>query len=380
MKIYLDNGATTKVAKEVIEVMLPYFYEQYGNASSLHSYGREAREAVEEARKIIADSIGANSGEIVFTSGGTESDNFAIRGYAFANKDKGNHIITTRIEHPAVLNTCKELEKQGFEVTYLDVDEDGFVDIEQLKKSITKKTILVSIIHGNNVIGTIQDIENIGKVCEENNIALHTDAVQSYTKFDIDVENMNICLLSASSHKIHGPKGAGFLYIKQGTKMLSQNTGGSHEFKLRAGTENVPGIVGMAKAVEIADNKYVQEMQKLRDYLIEGLLKIPYTILNGSIEKRLCNNVNISFKHVEGESLLMHLDLEGISVSTGSACSSKTLEPSYVLLALGQKIEDAHGSIRFTLSKYITKKQIDYTIKKVKDIVDKLRKISPLVK
>jgi cysteine desulfurase len=381
MKVYLDNGATTRVDDEVLKAMLPYFNKKYGNASSLHQFGVEAKEAMDKARAIIAKKLNAEPEEIIFTSGGTESDNLAIKGIAYNNKNKGNHIITTKIEHHAVLNSCKQLEKEGFKVTYLDVDKDGLVKLEELKKAISDKTILVSINHANNEIGTIQDLETISKICKESDIYLHSDAVQSFTKVPIDVKKVNIDLISMSSHKIHGPKGIGALFIKKGVKIKKLADGGDHEFKIRAGTENIPGIVGFAKAVEMIKEKDINQMTELRDYLINRIIKeIPDVKLNGHKEKRLCNNVNISFKYIEGESLLLHLDIKGIAVSTGSACSSKSLEPSHVLLAIGLSHEIAHGSIRFTLSKYTTKQEIDYTIKNLKDIVKNLRKISPLNK
>jgi cysteine desulfurase len=376
--IYLDNAATTAVSKEVVDAMLPFFMETYGNASSIHSMGAEAKKALEDARKIIAQKINASPDEIIFTSGGTESDNIALRGIAYANKDKGNHIITSNIEHPAVLNTCKELEKEGFKVTYLGVDKYGLIDTKKLKKSITKKAILVSIMHANNEIGTIQDIAAIGRLCKEKDVYFHTDAVQSFTKVPIDTKSINVDLISLSAHKIHGPKGVGALYVKKGTKIQAIITGGAHERRIRPGTENVSGIVGFAKAVEISDEEDNKKMSVLRDKLTRELLKIPETHLNGHPEKRLCNNASISFHFIEGESLLMHLDSHGIEVSTGSACSSHELKASHVLLAIGVPHVKAHGTIRFTLSKYTTEKDIDYAIKIVDQVVNELRKISPL--
>jgi len=374
--VYLDNGATTMVAERVAKEMKSMMTENYGNASSLHSLGENAHKEMEKAREIIAKKLNAKPSEIIFTSGGTESDNIAIRGIAYASK--GKHIITTKVEHPAVENTCKELEKEGYEVTYLSVDKEGFIDLNKLKDSIKEDTILVSVIHGNNEIGTLQDLEEIGKICKEKNIHFHSDAVQSFTKTDIDVKKANLTLLSLSAHKIHGPKGTGALFIKTGTKIKPIFHGGSHENKMRAGTENTPGIVGFGKAVEIANDKHIKHMEKLRDKLIKELLKIPDTILNGPKEKRLPNNVNIAFRYIEGESMLYHLDSKGISVSTGSACSSNSLAPSHVLIAIGLKPEIAHGSIRFTLSRYTTEEDIEYTIKNVKEVVENLRKISPL--
>ena len=375
MKIYLDNAATTKVSNEVMKAMQPYFSEKYGNPSSLHSFGRDAREAVENARKTIAQSINAEPEEIIFTSGGTESDNIAVKEIAFTHSQKRNHIITSKIEHPAVLETCRFLEKKGFKLTYIDVDEDGLIDLKQLEKSITKDTILVTIMHANNEIGTIQDIEAIGKICKKHNILFHTDAVQSYTKIPIDVKKTNIDLISLSSHKIHGPKGVGALFIKKGTKIGSLMHGGGHEFGLRSGTENIPGIVGFAEATKTAKSG---NMEKLRDKLIQGLLKIPETRLNGHKTKRLCNNVNVTFRYIEGEALILHLDSKGIAASTGSACSTKKLEPSHVLLAIGLKPVEAHGSLRLTLSRYTTEKEINYALKIIPEVVENLRKISPL--
>lgn len=376
MNVYLDNGATTMVAKEVMVAMQPYFTIKYGNASSLHSFGQEAKEAIEKARKIIAKSINASPEEIIFTSGGTESDNLAIKGVAKANN--GKHIITSSIEHPAVMKACKTLEEEDYKITYLKVDREGFINLKELENAITKDTILVSIMHANNEIGTIQDVKKIGEICNKHGVYFHTDAVQGYTKIPIDVKEMNIDLMSVSSHKIHGPKGVGALYVKKGTKIKRQNDGGEHEFGLRAGTENVTGIVGFGKAIEITKT---DDMKRLRDKLIKGVLEnIPDCFLNGPRNKRLCNNVNISFRYVEGESILMHLNEKGIAVSTGSACASHSLEPSHVLKAIGLKPEDAHGSIRFTLSRYTTENEIDYTIKCLKEIIKKLREISPFKK
>ncbi len=379
MKIYLDNGATTKVDAKVLEAMKPYFTEKYGNASSLHSFGREAGEALEKARQVIAKRINAEPGEIIFTSGGTESDNMAIKGAVYANQDKGNHIITSTIEHPAVQNTCKMLEKKGFRVTYLKVDGEGFVDLEQLKREINDKTILVTIMHANNEIGTVQDIDAIGRICREKGVMFHSDAVQSFTKVPIDVQKTPVDMLSFSAHKIHGPKGIGTIYIRKGTSLKKTQFGGSQEFNLRAGTENVAGAVGFAKAVELAKEKETAQIAKLRDRLIKGLGKIPDAMLNGPAgEKRLCNNVNFIFRFIEGEAMLLHLDAKGIAVSTGSACSQRDLKPSHVLTAIGLRPDIAHGSIRFTMSRFNTAKEIDYTIKCVKEVVENLRQISPL--
>jgi len=379
MKVYLDNGATTRADPKVVKAMTPFFLDKYGNASGFHQFGKEAKEAVEHSRYIIAKKINADPSEIVFTSGGTESDNLAIRGVAKANKHLGNHIITSKIEHPAVLNTCNSLIEEGFEVTLLDVDEEGFVDLKALEKSITKKTILVSVMHANNEIGTIQSLEKIGKICKKRRIFFHTDAVQSFTKIPIDVRKMHIDLLSISSHKIHGPKGVGALFIRKGVKIEEQITGGQHESGLRAGTENVPGIVGFGKAVELAKEAYINKMKKLRDKLISELLKIKGSKLNGAKgEKRLCNNVNVGFRGVEGESLMMYLDTKGIASSTGSACANLIEEggTSHVLQAVCKDLEFATGSIRLTLSRFNTEKEMDYTIKYVKEIVKHLRNIS----
>ena len=380
--IYLDNGATTKVDDEVLKEIIPYFNETYGNASSLHTLGVISDEAVKKSRNIIAKSINAEDEEIIFTSGGTESNNLAIKGVAYANKNKGKHIITTKIEHDCILNSCEYLKKEGYEITYLNVDKQGFVNLDELKNSIKKETILVSIIHGNNEVGTIQDIDEISKICKEKNVFLHLDACQSYTKTIIDIKKQNIDLLTINAHKIHGPKGVGALFIKKGINITPLAHGGGHEFKLRSGTLNVSGIVGFSKAVEIGMRdfeKNKKEMTKLRDYTINELLKIKNTTLNGATgDKRLFNNINITFDFIEGEAILMHLDMYGIAVSTGSACSSKSLKPSHVLTAMGRTPEQAHGSIRITISKYTTKKEIDFFIEKIKKVVEVLRKLSPL--
>lgn len=379
MKVYLDNGATTQVAKEVAKSMQMMLTKKFGNPNSLHSFGEEAKKEMEKAREIIAKKINAEPNEIIFTSGGTESDNLAIKGLAYEKK-KG-HIITSRIEHPAVLETCKELEKEGFKVTYLGVDKEGFIDLKKLGEAVTPETILVTVMHANNEIGTIQDLEKIGNLCKEKNICFHTDAVQSFTKVKIDVKRMNIDILSLSAHKIHGPKGIGALFVRKGIKLKPLFAGGGQERKLRSGTENTAGIVGFGKAVELIEEQDVENMERLRDMLIEGIEKnIPDVILNGPRGERLANNVNISFKYIEGESILYHLNDKGVAVSTGSACSSHSLEPSYVLISIGLKPEISHGSIRFTLSKYTTKEEIEYTIKIVKEVVENLRRISPLTK
>jgi cysteine desulfurase len=362
----------------VVEAMKPYFSDSFGNASSIHSLGQEAKQAMERSRKLIAKSIGAKPSEIVFTSGGTESNNMAIKGVAFARK-KG-HIITTKVDHDCVYNACKWLEKRGFEVTYLDVDKEGFVSPKDLEKAIRKDTILVSIIHGNNEIGTVQPLAELGKICRKRDVPFHSDACQSYTKVPIDVDDMCLDMLTINAHKIHGPKGVGALFIRQGTEIEPLLHGGGHERSLRSGTENIPGIVGFAKAVEIAKEADVKRMMRLRDMLIDGLLKIPETRLNGPRKSRLCNNVNVTFEFIEGEAIALALDAKGIAVSTGSACSSHTLEPSHVLLAIGLPPEMAHGSIRFTISRYTTEKDIRDTIKVVYGVVERLRKISPFKK
>ncbi|HLC86805.1 MAG TPA: cysteine desulfurase family protein [Candidatus Nanoarchaeia archaeon] len=374
MKIYLDNAATTQVAKEVFNSMKPYLTEKYGNASSLHSFGEEANKALTNSRKIIAEKLKANQEEIIFTSGGTESNNLAILGIAHNYREKGNHIITTKFEHPSVLETCKALEKEGFNITYLNLNREGFINLNELKNSINSKTILVSIMHANNEIGTVQDLKEIYKICKSKNAIFHTDAVQSFCKADLNSEMAD--LISISSHKIHGPKGIGALYVKKGIMLKKLLHGGKHEFNLRPGTENIPSAVGFAKATALITNKDIERMSGLRNKLISEILKIKDTWLNGS-KKRLCNNVNISFKYIEGESILMYLNEKGIAVSTGSACAAKELKPSHVLLAIGLKQEDAHGSIRFTLSRYTTEKEIDYVIKVLPGIVKQLREMSP---
>ncbi len=378
MRVYLDNGATTKTDPRVVQEMMPYFTEMYGNTASLHSFGQEAKEAVEKARGFIASFINAQPDEIVFTSGGTESDNIAIQGVARALSTKGKHIITSKIEHPAVLEVCKHLEKEGYDVTYLDVDKHGLVNLEQLEKSIRKDTILVSIMFANNEIGTIQPIKGIGEICRKHGVYFHTDAVQALGKVPVDVKEMKIDLLSGSAHKIHGPKGVGLLYVRKGVKLAPIILGGGHEQGLRSGTTNTPGIVGFAKALELS--KEPNNMLELRDRIINELLKIPETILNGHPTQRLPNNVNVCFKYIEGEAILLHLDQAGIAVSTGSACSSLKLQPSHVLTAIGLPPEIAHGSIRITLSKFTTEQEVDYFINNIKRIVHNLRELSPFWK
>lgn len=380
-KIYLDNGATTRVGPKVYEAMKPYFTEKYGNPASAHSKGREAKRALNKARKTIAKSIRAKKKEIVFTSGGTESNNLAVKGTAFANQEKGKHIVTTKIEHKAILKPVEWLvENQGFTATYLDVDKEGFVNPEDLKKAIKKDTILVSIIHGNNEVGTIQNLEELGKITQEKNVTFHTDACQSYTKTELDVKKHNLDLVTVNSHKINGPKGVGALYIKKGKELTPINHGGGHEKNLRSGTPNIHGVVGFAKAVEEGNKKkHRKKMAELRDKLIEEALKIPKSKLNGPKgEKRLPNNVNMYFKGIEGEALAGYMERKGIYTSTGSACSSKSLEPSHVLTALGMEPEQANSSIRMTLSRFTTEEDIKYVASKMEGIVKKLRGISPL--
>lgn len=371
--LYLDNAATTAVDKGVAKKVLEFSVEGYGNASSPHQVGIKAREELEKARKKIARSIGAKPKEIIFTSGGTESNNLAIKGLAKANPDK-KHIITSAIEHPSVLETCRELEKKGYKVDYIPVDENGIVDIEDIKKKLSDKTLLVSVMHINNEIGTIQPLREIGELCKKKGVHFHTDAVQSFGKLDIDVNKMNIGLLSVSGHKINAPKGIGFLYFRKGTKIKPIVHGGGQEMGLRSGTENVPGVIGLASALDIKRNK--KEIEKIRDHMIRELTKIQGVRLNGSKTERIYNNINLSFYGIEGESLLLMLDKEGIVVSTGSACSSKKLKESHVLKAI--KVPDLYinGSLRLTLGE-LTKKEADYVIDKIKENVKKLQNISP---
>lgn len=382
-RIYLDYAATTPTRKEVINVMLPYFSKKFGNASSLHSFGIEAKTAINNARNTIADLINAENDEIIFTSGGTESDNLAIKGVAYANIDKGRHIITSRIEHHAVLNTVKQLEKEGFKVTYIPVNKYGEVNPNDVENAITDDTILISIMHANNEIGTIQPIKEIGKIARKNGVLFHTDAVQSFCHLPIDVDKFNVDLLSVSSHKIGGPKGVGALYLRNGVRIKPLLNGGPHEFNKRAGTENVAGIVGFAKAAEIANKEMKNEsvrLTRLRDKIIKSVLSLISGVrLNGHPKKRLPNNVNFSFIGVEGEALLLMLDSLGVAVSTGSACSSHDLSPSHVLLALDPDPIKAHGSIRITLGYKTTEKDIDYLIKILPDAVEKIRKMTPRI-
>ena len=380
--IYLDNAATTSTKPEVAEAMLPYFTEYYGNPSSVYDFAASAKQAVLEAREIIAGSIGAQAREIYFTGCGTEADNWAIKAAADAYREKGNHIITSRIEHHAVLHTCEYLEKQGFEITYLDVDENGVVKLEELKKAIRPSTILISIMFANNEIGTIQPIRKIGEIAKEHGILFHTDAVQAYGHLPIQVDDLHIDMMSASGHKINGPKGIGFLYIRTGVKIRSFIHGGAQERKRRAGTENVPGIVGFGKAAQIAFSNMEERAcheRELRDYLMERVMEeIPYTRINGDRVNRLPNNANFAFQFIEGESLLIMLDGKGICGSSGSACTSGSLDPSHVLLAIGLPHEIAHGSLRLTMSEENTKEEMDFVVESIKEIVQRLRNMSPL--
>jgi len=379
-QIYLDNAATTKVDEKVLKSMLPYFQEKYGNASSQHSLGQEAKMALEESREVIARSIKAKPNEIIFTGSGTEANNFVLKGLFFHERKNKNHIIISKIEHDCVLNSCKWLETQGAKITYLDVDKEGFVNPEDVKKAITEETLIVSIIHGNNEIGTIQDIEKIGKICKEKGVYFHTDACQSYTKTEINVNKQNLDFVTLNAHKIHGPKGIGVLFIKEELKknITPLLHGGGHEFKLRSSTENIPGIVGFATAVKIAKRSNIKMVGRLRDRLIEGILKISNTNLNGPKENRLCNNINISFNNIEGESIGGYLDSYGICGSTGSACSSHSLEPSHVLKAIGLEHSQINSSIRLSLSKFNTDKEVDYVLEVLQKVVEKLRKMTPL--
>lgn len=382
MKIYLDNNATTRLDDDAFDAMIPFFKEEYGNAFSLHLFGRETGKAVAESRKVIADLLGVLPEEIIFTGSGTEGDNLAIRGVARAYKNRGKHIIVSSIEHPGVRNTCKDLEKEGFEVTVLNVDKNGVVDLEQLKSAIKDETILISVMHANNETGVIQPIEEIGKIAKENKILFHVDAVQSMGKLEINPKEMGIDLLVFTAHKFYGPKGVGALYVRNGVRLGKVITGGGQERKLRPGTTNTPLIVGMAKALEKAyaereeENKRVGE---LRDYFEEQILaRIPEIVINGKNVPRLPGTSSITFKYVEGESILLSLSMKGIAVSSGSACSSDELQASHVLLAMGIPAEFAHGTIRFSLGKYNTKEEIDYTIEAVVEIIGKLRMMSPL--
>ncbi len=380
--IYLDNAATTRTRPEVAEAMMPFFTEYYGNPSSVYDFSTPAKKAVQEAREIIASSIGAQAREIYFTGCGTEADNWALKAAADAYREKGNHIITSKIEHHAILHTCEYLEKHGFEVTYLDVDENGVVKLEELKKTIRPTTILISIMFANNEIGTIQPIRQIGEIAKEHGILFHTDAVQAYGHLPIQVDTLHIDMMSASGHKINGPKGVGFLYIRTGVKIRSFMHGGAQERKRRAGTENVPGIVGFGKAAKLAIlsmEERARHESELRDYLMDRIMEeIPYARINGDRNNRLPNNANFAFQFIEGESLLIMLDSKGICGSSGSACTSGSLDPSHVLLAIGLPHEIAHGSLRLTMSEDNTKEEMDYVVDSIKEIVQRLRDMSPL--
>ena len=379
--IYLDYAATTPVDPRVIKAMLPYFNKKFGNTMSLHSFGQEAKAALEESREAVASLIKAESNGIIFTSSATESNNLALKGVAFANKNKGNHIIISQIEHPCIMESAEWLESQGFEITKLGVNKCGQISPEDVRNAIKKETILVSIIHASNEIGTIQEISEIGKICKEKGVYFHTDAVQSFGKIPIDVNSMNIDLLSASSHKMYGPKGVGMLFVREGVKIEPILHGGGQELGLRSSTVNVPAIVGFAEACKICQKEMKKEslrLIKLRDKLIKGVFeKIPDSYLNGHPKKRLPNNTNFWFKFVEGESIVIQLDLLGIAASTGSACSSAKLEPSHVLLAIGLKPEEAHGSLRLTLGRWTTEKEINYALEVLPKVIKRLREISP---
>ncbi len=383
-KIYLDYASTTPLDPRVKKAMLPYFDKVFGNTMSLHSFGQEAKEALENGREIVADFINAKTKEIIFTSSATESNNLALKGVAFANKNRGKHIIISEIEHPCVLESSEWLKRQGFEVTKIKVDSSGLIKLEDLKKALKKETILVSIIHANNEIGTLQPIEEIGRICRASGAYFHTDASQSFGKLPIDVNKMNVDLLTASSHKMYGPKGAALLYVREGIKIEPLLHGGGHEDGLRSSTINLPSITGFAEAVKICKKEMKKEserMAKLRDKLIKGVLdKVPGAHLNGHPVKRLPNIVNFYFDFIEGESIVIQLDLIGIAASTGSACSSKELEPSHVLLALGLRPQEAHGSLRLSLGRWTKNEEINYVIMILPEIIKKLRKISPFKK
>lgn len=380
--IYLDNAATTKVADSVVDAMLPYFKEYYGNASSIYQLGAKSKETLDESREYIAGTLGAKTNEIYFTAGGSESDNWAIKATADVYARKGKHIITSAIEHHAVLHTCEYLEKHGYEVTYVGVDENGVIKLDELKAAIRPDTILISVMFANNEIGTIQPIKEIGEIAKEHDILFHTDAVQAYAQVPINVDEMHIDMLSASGHKLNGPKGIGFLYIRKGIKIRSFVHGGQQERGRRAGTENIPGIVGLAAAAKRSFSMLEEKMKKeieLRDYLISRIeAEIPYCRLNGDRKKRLPNNVNFSFQFIEGESMLILLDSKGIAASSGSACTSGSLDPSHVLLAIGLPHEIAHGSLRLTLSEENTKEEMDYVVEQLTAILERLRSMSPL--
>jgi len=381
-RIYMDHAATTPVHPEVAEAMLPFLREYFGNPSTIYEEGRQARKAVEKARSQVAGALGADPGEIVFTSGGTESDNLAVFGVTEANEDRGSHVITTAIEHHAVLEPCHYLERKGVEVTYLPVDGGGIIDPDELRRAITPSTVLVSVMHANNEIGTVQPMEEISSICREAGVYLHTDAVQSVGALDVDVNRLGVDLLSVSAHKLYGPKGVGCLYVRRGTSIQGIQLGGGQERRMRAGTENVAGIVGFGKAMELAAREWEERsahVKPLRDRLINGILEsIPHTRLNGDPERRLPNNVNILFGYIEGEAICLKLDFQGIDASTGSACSSESGEASHVLLALGIPVEEAHGSLRLTLGRGNTSEDVDYVLEKLPGIIQELRSMSPL--
>lgn len=382
VRIYMDHGATTRPDPEVVNAMLPFFNEFFGNASSLHTFGEEAAQALVSSRKTVAEFLGAEPEEIIFTSGGTESDNLALKGIAYLKKNKGKHIITSVIEHPAILNTCKYLGDMGYKISYIPVDDQGLIDPADVEDAITGDTILISIMHANNEIGTIQPIKEISAIAHEHGVLVHTDAVQSIGKIPVNVDDLGVDMLSISAHKIYGPKGVGALYVRKGTRLQGLSQGGSHEMGKRAGTENIPGIVGMAKAVELAKQRLDEEIKylnNLRDTMIKKILdSIPESYLNGHPTKRLCNNVHVRFSYVEGESLLMMLNLKGVAVSTGSACSSQSLAPSHVLVALGIIPEEMHGNLRITLGRENTMDEVNYVVENLIDIVKKLRAMSPI--
>lgn len=382
--VYMDYAATTYVKPEVLEEMMPYFTEKFGNPSSFYSISRHTYAAIDSAREKVAKALNAQRSEIYFTNGGSESDNWAIKGVALANRKKGNHIITTKIEHHAILHACEYLEKKGFEVTYLDVDKEGFINLSELNDAIKDTTILVSVMFANNEIGTIQKIKEIGTLCREKKVIFHTDAVQAIGNVHIDVKEMNIDLLSLAAHKFYGPKGVGALYIRKGVRIDNLVHGGSQERARRAGTENIPGIVGLGKAIELATenlDEHVAKVKVLRDKLINGLLEIPYTMINGPLgDHRLPGNCNVCFEFIEGEGILLSLDFDGICASSGSACTSGSLDPSHVLLAIGRPHEIAHGSLRLTIGDGTTEEEVDYVLECVPKIIERLRKISPLWK
>lgn len=382
MNVYMDYSATTPVKKEVLDTMIPYFTEQYGNPSSIYKLGQASKKAIDEARDKVAKTMNARQDEIYFTGGGSESDNWAIKGTAYALKQKGNHIITSSVEHHAVLHACEYLEKQGFEVTYLPVDNEGLVSTEDLKKAIKDTTILITVMYANNEIGTIQPIEEIGKIAKEKGILFHTDAVQAYGHIAIDTQTLPVDMISVSAHKLYGPKGVGVLYVRKGVKIHNLIHGGGQEKRRRAGTENIAGIVGFGKAAELAHvdiQGHNQKLTALRDDLTKRLMEaIPHTRINGHKEKRLCNNVNLSFQYIEGEGILLGLDMVGISASSGSACTSGSLDPSHVLLGIGLTHEIAHGSLRLSLGDMTTQEEIDYVVEKLPAIIQRLRDMSPL--